>query len=105
MIKGSNDDAANEQCETAMTEKTESYPLALPVSENPYRMLRFFASYGKHVAWVAAVIVGASGLAFCQLGYGAVWAPVGVTLGFFLFLLMNCLAELVQLIVDTMIPK
>jgi hypothetical protein len=105
MRKGSDDAAASKRCETAMSETSKSYPLALPITENPYRTLRFFAGYGKHVAWVAALIVGAGGLAFWQFGYGAVWAPIGVILGFFVFLLMNCLAELVQLIVDTMIPK
>ncbi len=88
-----------------MAEKSEGFPLALPVSENPYRTLLFFSSYGKVVAFTAASGVFFKGLALWGLGYGAAWIAAGVFLGGFTLLLMNCLAELVQLIVDTMIPK
>ena len=88
-----------------MPDKNESYPLALPVAENPYRTLLFFSNYGKAVACLAAAVVCLAGMALWWSGYGAVWVPAGVILGAFTLLLMNCLAELVQLIVDTMIPK
>jgi hypothetical protein len=88
-----------------MSEQTESYPLALPVTEGAYPTLRFFARYGKVVAAFAGAIVCAGGPAFWWLGYGAVWPPVGLILGIALFLVMTCFAELIHLIVDTMIPK
>lgn len=88
-----------------MSGKIESYPLALPVAQSPYRTLLFFAGYGKAVAYLVGLIICAGGLAAWWLGYGAVWAPAGIGLGAFACLLMNCLAELVHLIVDTMIPK
>jgi hypothetical protein len=88
-----------------MSEKTENYPLALPVPENQYRTLLFFAGYGKAVAYGVGVLVCAFGLTLWWLGHGAAWAPAGIILGAFAILLLNCFAELVQLIVDTMIPK
>lgn len=88
-----------------MSIKTESYPLALPVAENPYRTLMFFASYGRAVAYGAAAIVCIAGLLLWWFAYGVAWIPVGIILGMFTLLLMSCFAELVQLIVDTMIPK
>jgi hypothetical protein len=88
-----------------MSEKTESYPLALPVPESPYRTLLFFASYGKVVAYLAGLFICAGGLTLWWSGYGAPWVAAGIFLGAFAILLMNCLSELVHLIVDTMIPK
>lgn len=88
-----------------MSEKTESYPLALPVAESPYHTLRFFAGYGRVFAYLTGLIICAFGLALWWLGYGVGCAAAGIVLGGFACLLMNCLAELAHLIVDTMIPK
>jgi len=88
-----------------MSERSESYPFALPIVENPYRTLHFISSYGKPVAFLAAAIVGLGGLALWWFDFGVVWVPIGLILACFTLLVMNCLTELVQLIVDTMIPK
>ena len=88
-----------------MSEKSESYPLALPVAQKPYRTLLFFAAYGKVVAYLAGAGVCAGGVALWEAGFGAAWVPAGVVLGGFTLLMMTCVAELIDLIVDTMIPK
>lgn len=88
-----------------MSDKPEGFPLALPVSEYPYRTLLFISSYGKVVAYLIALCVLVAGLAIWWSGYGAAWIAAGVFLSGLTLLLMNCLVELVQLIVDTMIPK
>lgn len=88
-----------------MSGKSESYPLALPVADSLYRTLLFFAGYGKAVAYLAGIIMAAGGLVLWWAGHGPAWAVAGIGLGCFTTLLLNCLAELVHLIVDTMIPK
>ena len=88
-----------------MSDKNESYPLALPIAAKPYRTLLLFASRGKLIAYLngAIVLVGAVGLWWS--GHGILWLPVGIVVATFSILLMSCFAELVDLIVDTMIPK
>ncbi len=88
-----------------MSERSDAYPLALPVADKPYRTLKFVAVYGKAVAYLAGALVCATGAALWAAGFGAAWVLAGVVLGGFTTLLLNCLAELVDLIVDTMIPK
>ncbi len=88
-----------------MSKETESYPLALPVPENQYRTLLFFAGYGKTLAYLVGLLICAGGVALYWSGYGTAWLPAGIVVGAFVILLLNCFAELVHLIVDTMIPK
>lgn len=88
-----------------MPDNDESYPLTLPIAAKPYRTLLLFATYGKAIAYLtgAIVLLGAVGLWWS--GLGIVWLPAGIVAAAFSILLMSCFAELVDLIVDTMIPK
>jgi hypothetical protein len=85
--------------------KSENFPLALETAAKPYRTLLFFSANGKSVAWLTGAVVLLGAVALWWLGYGAVWLPVGVVLAAVAVLMLNCLAELIDLIVDTMIPK
>ena len=88
-----------------MPDKNESHPLTLPIAAKPYHALMLFATYGKAIAYLtgAIVLLGAVGLWWS--GLGIVWLPVGIIAAAFSIALMRCFAELIDLIVDTMIPK
>lgn len=88
-----------------MLDDSERYPLALPVAVPPYRTLQFIARYGASVAILLTGVVLAAGFLLWGFGYGAAWIPISFVLAGFTYLMMNCVAELVHLIVDTMIPK
>jgi hypothetical protein len=81
----------------------EQYPLALPIPPKPYRVLLFFAAYGKLVACAAGIAICA--IIIFSAGHGAIWLVVGGILAAFTFLMLSCFAELIDLIVDTMLPK
>jgi hypothetical protein len=83
----------------------ENFPLALAVEAKPYRTLLFFSSNGKYFAWLTGLVLLLGAVALWWIGYGAVWLPVGVALAAVAVLMLNCFAELIDLIVDTMIPK
>jgi hypothetical protein len=86
-----------------MSDKSDLLELSGPAK--PYRTLLFFSVYGKLIAYLAsgAVLVGCT--AFWWLGYGVIWFAVGVGVSGLVLLLLSCFAELIDLIVDTMIPK
>ena len=88
-----------------MPDKNDGYPLALPIAAKPYRTLLLFANYGKAIAYLtgAVVLMGAVGLWWS--GLGTVWLLAGIVAAAFSILLLSCFAELVDVIVDTMIPK
>lgn len=88
-----------------MSDESEKYKLALPVTDPSYPTLKFVARYGDVIAVLVAAVVFAAGLAAWALGHSAVWALASFVLASFTFFLMRCLSELVHLIVDTMIPK
>lgn len=83
----------------------ESFPLALAVEVKPYRTLQFFSTNGKYFAYLTGALVLLVAIALWWSGYGAVWLPVGAALAAVVVLMLNCFAELIDLIVDTMIPK
>jgi hypothetical protein len=85
--------------------KSESFPLALTGETKPYRTLLFFSANGKYFAWLTGAVVLLGAVALWWFGYGAVWLPAGVVLAAVAVLMLNCFAELIDLIVDTMIPK
>ena len=81
------------------------FPLALDIAPKPYRMLQFMAKYGKMIGYISGILIIVVATVLWQSGYGMIWIAVGVGLGIFATLMLNCIAELVDLIVDTMIPK
>jgi hypothetical protein len=83
----------------------ENFPLALAVDVKPYRTLLFFYFYGKYFAWLTGLVLLLDAVALWSTGYGAVWLPVGAALAVVAVVMLNCFAELIDLIVDTMIPK
>ena len=88
-----------------MLREDEKYPMALPEIRRSYPMLQIVAAYGNAIAVLVAAIVLAAGLTAWSLGHGIGWAAAGILLSAFVYLLMRCLAELVHLIADTLIPK
>lgn len=86
-------------------QNTENFPLALAVTAKPYRTLLFFAANGRYFAYLTGAVVLLAAIALWWSGYGAVWLPVGAALAGVAVLMLNCFAELIDLIVDTMIPK
>jgi hypothetical protein len=72
--------------------------------EPSYPVLRLFARHGHAIAAVAGIALALAGLASAA-GAGWGWAVAGVLGGGFAYLLLRCLAELVHLIVDTLVPK
>ena len=88
-----------------MSNKNESYPLALPIAAKPYHTLLLFATYGKVIAYLTGAMVALGAIGLWWSGYGIVWLPAGIVVGAVTTLLMSCFVELVDLIVDTMIPK
>jgi hypothetical protein len=85
--------------------KSENFPLALMVEAKPYRTLLFFSANGKYFAWLTGAVVLLGAVALWWSGYGVAWLPAGVVLAAVAVLMLNCFAELIDLIVDTMIPK
>lgn len=85
--------------------KNEGFPLALTVESKPYRTLLFFSANGKSFAYAIGALILLGAAALWWSGYGAVWLPIGVVIAAVAVLMLNCFAELVDLIVDTMIPK
>jgi hypothetical protein len=77
----------------------------LPVAPKPYPLLHFFAANGKAVAYLTAGFIAAAALALFFAGYGAVWLVAGGILAVCALVMLICFAELIDLIVDTMIPK
>jgi hypothetical protein len=73
--------------------------------EPSYPVLRLFARHGHAIAAVAGLVPALAGLAAAAAGAGWGWAVAGVLGGGFAYLLLRCLAELVHLIVDTLVPK
>lgn len=88
-----------------MTGESESFPPALSCPTKPYRVLLFFAAYGKAFACLTGATVLLGFITLWWLGYGLIWLPAGAILAAFSLVMLNCFAELVDLVVDTMIPK
>jgi hypothetical protein len=83
----------------------EGFPLALPVHAKPYRTLLFISANGKYLSYLIGALILLSAAALWWSGYGAIWLPVGTVLASVAVVMLNCFAELIDLIVDTMIPK
>lgn len=83
----------------------DDFPLALTVDAKPYRTLLFFSANGKYFSYLIGALILLGAAALWWSGYGAVWLPVGTVLAAVAVVMLNCFAELVDLVVDTMIPK
>lgn len=83
----------------------EGFPLALTVEARPYRTLLFFSANGKYFSYLIGALILLGAIALWWSGFGAVWLPVGAVLAIVAVVMLNCFAELIDLIVDTMIPK
>ena len=79
--------------------------LALAGPAKPYRTLLLFSVHGKSIAYLASAVVLVGCVALWWLGHGVIWIAVGVITASFALLVLSCFAELIDLIVDTMIPK
>ncbi|MFZ5692214.1 MAG: hypothetical protein ACOY5F_13270 [Pseudomonadota bacterium] len=88
-----------------MPDESEHFPLALPIASKPYRTLLLFSKHGKTIAYLTGAIVLLGAVALWWSGFGPAWLAAGVVIAAFAVLMMNCFAELIDLIVDTMIPK
>jgi hypothetical protein len=88
-----------------MAREDESYPLALPITQTSYPILQLVAKRGGVLAGLTTSIIVAAGLFAWVAGLGWGWALGGAVLASFAYVMMRCFAELVHLIVDTMIPK
>jgi hypothetical protein len=88
-----------------MSHENENFPLALPSTEKPYRTLLFFSAYGKSIAHTTSAVVLLGAISLWWFGYGVIWLPAGVICAAIALVMLNCFAELIDLLVDTMIPK
>jgi hypothetical protein len=88
-----------------MSRSDDSYPLSLPVAPTSYPVLQLIALHGGLLAAVTGLVLAVAGFLAWSTGFGWGWAMAGLLLGAFAYLMMRCLAELVHLIADTLIPK
>ena len=75
------------------------------MSAPSYPTLEFLVRHGNAVAWAAALAPALGGVLAWMLGLSIGYAIAGVVAAAFLFLIMRSYVELVQVIVDMLLPK
>ena len=70
-----------------------------------YSTIKFFLRNGTMLAWVVGVMIVAYGIWEAYSGGGWVCAVAGIAVGWFAFMVMRCLREVLVLVADTLMPQ
>jgi glucose dehydrogenase len=70
-----------------------------------YSTIKFFLRYGNMLAWVVGLIIAAYGIWGAYSGGSWVCAVAGIAVGWFAYMVMRCLREVLALVADTLMPQ
>jgi hypothetical protein len=70
-----------------------------------YPMINFMVRYGRPFAILAAVVVFAGGFAKYWRATEPLWLGIGIVGGIGAWVLLRSLAELIEVVADTLMPR
>lgn len=70
-----------------------------------YPTIKFFLRNGDRLAWIGGILVAAYGFWGSYIGGGWICAVAGIGIGWFVFMVMRCLREVLALVADTLMPQ
>ena len=78
---------------------------ALPDPDKAYPVVRLLVKHGTALSIAVGAVLAIVGVWAALVGFGWVWAPVGVLTGAFAGLMMRSYVEVVRLITDMLLPR
>ncbi len=72
---------------------------------DPYPTIKYFLRNGNMLAWAAGLLIAAYGVWGAFSGGSWICAVAGIGIGWFAYMVMRCLREVLALVADTLMPQ